>query len=820
MKNIRPAFVLSLLLILSLAAYCQHGVLPPIAQKVTNARLSGAAFKQSSPFQVNTSLIKKQLSSQFAKDITFADLNLAEIANIYQAKDESITLILPYKNGSLYLDLVKVNLLAENFKVYSSENNLPVAYSPGLFYQGIISNDPSSVVAITIYPGAIAGTVSAINMGNINIGRSKKGLATDYLIYSDADVLVNPELGNCSTEMDPNYLEQYYQIMQNIEGNRDVKCPKIFFEADYDIFLNYGGASVIGTSDYIINLFNVVAAIFTNEMVSTEIQTIYVWSTPDTYSDLSSSDKLYSFSINRPTFEGDVAHLFAMYGGSGGIASTVNGLCNGYSYSVSWISGTYFEYPNYSWPVFVVTHELGHLFGSAHTQSCFAWIGGALDNCYTTEGGCAPGPAPIDGGTIMSYCHVTAYGVNFANGFGPQPGDAIRNTIAASYCIDACGIYEYNPYCYVYAFSSTSQWIQSVKMAGIASITGNNDGYGYFLGTTFFVQPGDSSIIKVTPGYLDAAIPVSVGIWIDFNQDGDFFDDGELVVNKTDITSTVTSTFYCASGLTGTTRMRILLKYGGPISTPCDIFFGEAEDYTVSFDIPVTYCNAAGLNATNNFIDYLKLNEINRISASDGGYYNGTALSANLTAGSAYSLTFSNGFTGITEQMYWRAWIDFNGDGDFSDSGEKVMQKKTTSAANFIKSITIPLTATPGNTRMRIISKFGGYPNPCESFATGEVEDYTINILPALASATTQEFEMLVFPNPASTQLQVKYSHSTGDGVSIDVFDLTGKQYFAEKINAQSGSIEINLTGLSSGIYLIKITQENGNSSIKHFVKM
>ena len=79
---------------------------------------------------------------------------------------------------------------------------------------------------------------------------------------------------------------------------------------------------------------------------------------------------------------------------------------------------------------------------------------------------------------------------------------------------------------------------------------------------------------------------------------------------------------------------------------------------------------------------------------------------------------------------------------------------------------------------------------------------------------------MLVFPNPASTQLQVKYSHSTGDGVSIDVFDLTGKQYFAEKINAQSGSIEINLTGLSSGIYLIKITQENGNSSIKHFVKM
>jgi hypothetical protein len=87
----------------------------------------------------------------------------------------------------------------------------------------------------------------------------------------------------------------------------------------------------------------------------------------------------------------------------------------------------------------VITHELGHNMGSPHTQSC-SWPGGAIDNCYTTEGGCALGPAPTNGGTIMSYCHLTGYGINLANGFGPLPGQKIRNFVRNNSCINP-GIY-------------------------------------------------------------------------------------------------------------------------------------------------------------------------------------------------------------------------------------------------------------------------------------------------------------------------------------------------------------------------------------------
>ena len=89
-------------------------------------------------------------------------------------------------------------------------------------------------------------------------------------------------------------------------------------------------------------------------------------------------------------------------------------------------------------------HEIGHLLGAHHTHWC-GWkissnpdVFGAIDSCATPEGNCMKGPPPAAGsGTIMSYCNGNV-GVDYYNGFGMLPGNAIRNFVDQSVCILNC----------------------------------------------------------------------------------------------------------------------------------------------------------------------------------------------------------------------------------------------------------------------------------------------------------------------------------------------------------------------------------------------
>jgi len=101
------------------------------------------------------------------------------------------------------------------------------------------------------------------------------------------------------------------------------------------------------------------------------------------------------------------------------------------------VNSSYTTFPVYSWTNMVVTHELGHLFGSRHTHAC-VWNGNntAIDGCAGyVEGYCALPGNPPEGGTIMSYCHGQSVGINFSLGFGPQPGNVIRDRVNNAHCL-------------------------------------------------------------------------------------------------------------------------------------------------------------------------------------------------------------------------------------------------------------------------------------------------------------------------------------------------------------------------------------------------
>jgi large repetitive protein len=84
---------------------------------------------------------------------------------------------------------------------------------------------------------------------------------------------------------------------------------------------------------------------------------------------------------------------------------------------------------------------------------------------------------------------------------------------------------------------------------------------------------------------------------------------------------------------------------------------------------------------------------------------------------------------------YQYIWVDWNQDGDFLDPGEDVRNPTTAtpSGGNVSGTFTIPLTATPGTTRMRvrnIYATVGG--NPCNTYTFGECEDYNFTVVAAI----------------------------------------------------------------------------------------
>lgn len=126
--------------------------------------------------------------------------------------------------------------------------------------------------------------------------------------------------------------------------------------------------------------------------------------------------------------------------------------------------------------------------------------------------------------------------------------------------------------------------------------------------------------------------------------------------------------------------------------------------------------------------------------------YTGFVAGPNVQLGEVVNFSLTQTSCGGSYNNGFQIYIDYNQDGDFADAGEQTYSQPVAATGNHTKtgSFTIPLGATQGITRMRIVNAEAAFPTTnnyanTTTFSYGETEDYCITIIAATPCAGTPE---------------------------------------------------------------------------------
>ncbi len=203
---------------------------------------------------------------------------------------------------------------------------------------------------------------------------------------------------------------------------------------------------------------------------------------------------------------------------------------------------------------------------------------------------------------------------------------------------------------------------------------------------------------------------------------------------------------------------------------------------------PAGYPDSNGQDNSFEWITNVSFAGINNTSAQEGGGYgdySGQVGSIEQGEAALLSVTIN-----ADSQDYVNAWIDWDGDGDFTDGGEGyVLAANTGSNGPHAVMITAPNDAAIGTAILRVSLKYQGAAASDEVFQYGEVEDYSINVTASAVTALDNAYSV-----DEDTALNVDWWNTDWTQRQLLTFDNSGQTEdltdFAVLVKLNSANID------------------------------
>ena len=213
-------------------------------------------------------------------------------------------------------------------------------------------------------------------------------------------------------------------------------------------------------------------------------------------------------------------------------------------------------------------------------------------------------------------------------------------------------------------------------------------------------------------------------------------------------------------------------------------------------------------------VSFADLNNSSTNAANEGGYVDFTCKRAIVEAGKTYPMTITTNTAG---SVFTRVFIDFNNDAAFETS-EEVFQTDLT-VKTHEGNITIPTNAiknTPLRMRIRTGRASGNIPSdPCGTIKFGQIEDYSVVVMPATGIAMQHFQSISAYPNPATEVLNI--ANPLALQASYTLIDLFGKVVFEGALSSEL--TQIPTSNFAAGVYFLKIANNTSSQHIKIILK-